>query len=154
MVSGCKTGVVLCGVHMDMCGVHRDGDLIIHDNDVDLCVLLESPSEMAVLYNRLKDALPYSVSLASPSEDRSINWIRVWCPLGFVDVYGAYDRYCTSSATLFLLAEKIYCCFSSLLVRKVVSFLREGKEKVGVCGHMRVVDEVRSIVVKHPQESG
>lgn len=79
---------------------------------MDLCVLLESPAEMTVLYSRLKNALPYSVSLASPSEDRSVKWIRVWCPLGFVDVYGAYDRCCTLSETGFSL--------SPLVVRIVV----------------------------------
>eukprot|EP00884_Botryococcus_braunii_P005380 jgi/Botrbrau1/14843/Bobra.0278s0013.1 len=73
-------------------GIYRDGDLILHDNDVDICVLLEAPEDMDGLLSGLKKALPYPVSIASPSEDPTVKWIRVWCPFGFVDVYGAYDR--------------------------------------------------------------
>ena len=59
---------------------------------MDICVHLDSPEAMPKLMEQLRESLPYSVSLSSPSEDPNVKWIRVWCPLGFVDVYGAYDR--------------------------------------------------------------
>lgn len=70
-------------------GIHRDGDLILHDNDIDLSVLNPDwPSLMA----HLQAALPqYNVKLETPSEAPDINFIRVYCALGFADIFGAVE---------------------------------------------------------------
>lgn len=71
-------------------GIHRDGDLIPHDNDVDLAVF---QPDWEVLLVSLQGALPqYSVRLVYPSENPESRFIRVYCPLGMADVFGAEDR--------------------------------------------------------------
>lgn len=76
-------------------GLHRDGDLILHDNDVDVAVL--NP-DWDALYPALHQALDelhlhtsrrYSIGWVTPSEDSACRWIRVYCLFGMMDVYGA-----------------------------------------------------------------
>lgn len=68
-------------------GIHRDGDLILHDNDIDIAVL---QPQWPVLLSTLRDALPqYSVRIVVPSDDPNTCFIRVYCPLGMADVFGA-----------------------------------------------------------------
>ena len=71
-------------------GLHRDGDLILHDNDIDLAVLAP---DWPALRAGLAAALPqYSVRVVVPSEDPSTCFIRVYCHLGMADVFGAQPR--------------------------------------------------------------
>lgn len=68
-------------------GIHRDGDLILHDNDVDIAVY--EPDWPALLH-ALRAALPqYSARIVVPSDDPTTCFIRVYCPLGMADVFGA-----------------------------------------------------------------
>ena len=75
-------------------GIYRDNDLILHDNDIDVAVLLPPPDADAdpwpALLAELRRALPqYRVRVVFPSEDPSTRFIRVYCPLGMADVFGA-----------------------------------------------------------------
>lgn len=72
-------------------GLHRDGDLILHDNDIDLAVL---DPKWDSLLPALRRHLPqkYDIKVVSPSECPSIRWVRVYCPLGMADLFGAFDR--------------------------------------------------------------
>lgn len=68
-------------------GLHRDGDLILHDNDVDIAVY---QPQWPALLRALRAALPqYTVRIVVPSDDPSTRFIRVYCPLGMADVFGA-----------------------------------------------------------------
>jgi hypothetical protein len=68
-------------------GVHRDGDLILHDNDVDIVVL---EPDWNALVHKLRNGLPqYTVRLEVPSESPHTQFCRVYCALGFVDLFGA-----------------------------------------------------------------
>ncbi|PRW20648.1 phosphate ABC transporter permease isoform A [Chlorella sorokiniana] len=68
-------------------GIHRDGELIKHDNDVDVAVW--QPDWPALLAD-LQAALPqYSMRIVVPSDDPDTSFIRVYCPLGMADVFGA-----------------------------------------------------------------
>jgi LicD family len=71
-------------------GVHRDGDLILHDNDIDLAILDPKWDE---LHSSLSTALPqYSVKLEYPTDaDGETTFLRVYCLLGFADVFGAVE---------------------------------------------------------------
>mmetsp|Transcript_29399 Transcript_29399/g.52561 ORF Transcript_29399/g.52561 Transcript_29399/m.52561 type:complete len:317 (-) Transcript_29399:450-1400(-) len=72
-------------------GLIRNGDLILHDNDVDVVVLNPDwPSLQEKLTARL--GKKYKVGAVRPSEDPSVMWLRVYCPLGMMDIYGAHDR--------------------------------------------------------------
>lgn len=67
----------------------RNGDLILHDNDIDLSVL--NP-EWVSLEAGLRKLLPkYSVAVVVPSEDPTTQFMRVYCPLGMCDLFGALD---------------------------------------------------------------
>ncbi|KAL4433766.1 hypothetical protein ABPG75_000207 [Micractinium tetrahymenae] len=68
-------------------GIHRDGDLILHDNDIDVAILNPGWPELLAA---LRAALPqYSMRIVVPSDDPSTRFIRVYCPLGMADVFGA-----------------------------------------------------------------
>ena len=68
-------------------GIHRDDDLILHDNDIDLVVLEPNWQE---LHEQLQGRLPqYGVKLEVPSEDPDSCFMRVYCTLGFADIFGA-----------------------------------------------------------------
>ncbi|KAL4427794.1 hypothetical protein ABPG75_001883 [Micractinium tetrahymenae] len=71
-------------------GVHRDGDLILTDNDIDLAV--HNPDWPSLLEG-LRSRLPpkYSLKVVTPQEEPQSSWIRVYCPLGMADLFGAYD---------------------------------------------------------------
>ncbi|PSC75064.1 hypothetical protein C2E20_1924 [Micractinium conductrix] len=71
-------------------GIHRDGDLIAHDNDIDLAVL--NP-EWHKLLAGLQRTLPskYSLRVVTPNDQPQSAWLRVYCPLGMADLFGAYD---------------------------------------------------------------
>ena len=71
-------------------GIHRDGDLILHDNDVDLAILNPDWDD---LQRHLSVALPqYSVRLEYPSDaDGDTVFLRVYCMLGFADIFGAAE---------------------------------------------------------------
>lgn len=70
-------------------GIHRDGDLILHDNDVDLAILDPNWPE---LLDHLHKALPqYCVRLEIPSEAPDVSFLRVYCALGFADLFGARE---------------------------------------------------------------
>jgi len=72
-------------------GLVRSGDLILHDNDVDVVVLdPDWPQLQEQLSARLGHK--YRVGVVRPSEDPSVMWLRVYCPLGMMDIYGAHDR--------------------------------------------------------------
>ncbi|KAL4449435.1 hypothetical protein ABPG77_007079 [Micractinium sp. CCAP 211/92] len=71
-------------------GVHRDGDLILTDNDIDLAVLNPDwPSLLEGLRSRLPTK--YSLKVVTPQCKPESSWIRVYCPLGMADLFGAYD---------------------------------------------------------------
>lgn len=71
-------------------GVYRDGDLIIHDNDVDIAVL--NP-DWPRLVTDLKKRLPqYRICLESPSDCPSTQFVRVYFRGfwgGFADIFPA-----------------------------------------------------------------
>ena len=69
-------------------GVHRDGDLILHDNDIDLAILDPNWDH---LQTHLSTSLPqYTVKLEYPSDaGGETTFLRVYCLLGFADVFGA-----------------------------------------------------------------
>lgn len=71
-------------------GIHRDGDLIPHDNDVDLAVL--NP-DWETLLEGLRRHLPrkYAPKVIT-NQDTKTSWIRVYCPLGMADLFGAFDN--------------------------------------------------------------
>lgn len=71
-------------------GVHRDGDLILHDNDIDLAIL---DPQWDQLHSHLSTSLPqYTVKLEFPSDaDGETTFLRVYCLLGFADVFGALE---------------------------------------------------------------
>jgi len=72
-------------------GLIRGGDLILHDNDVDVVVLNPNwPELQASLEKSLKGR--YRVGVVHPSEDPSVMWLRVYSLFGMMDIYGAYDR--------------------------------------------------------------
>jgi hypothetical protein len=71
-------------------GVHRDGDLILHDNDIDLAIL---DPQWDQLHCHLSTTLPqYTIKLEFPSDaDGETTFLRVYCFLGFADVFGAVE---------------------------------------------------------------
>lgn len=71
-------------------GIHRDGDLILHDNDVDLAVL---DPDWDQLQAHLSASLPqYTVRLEYPSDAVGDTvFLRVYCMLGFADIFGAEE---------------------------------------------------------------
>jgi len=71
-------------------GIHRDGDLILHDNDIDLAILNPQWDQ---IHSRLSCSLPqYTVKLEFPSDaDGQTTFLRVYCSLGFADVFGAVE---------------------------------------------------------------
>lgn len=71
-------------------GIHRDGDLILHDNDVDIAVLNPDWDQ---LQHHLSASLPqYSVRLEYPSDAVGDTvFLRVYCMLGFADIFGAAE---------------------------------------------------------------
>jgi len=68
-------------------GIHRDGDLILHDNDVDLAVL--DPDWPALLAHLQRQMPQYCVRLETPSEAPDVCFLRVYCGVCFADVFGA-----------------------------------------------------------------
>lgn len=70
-------------------GIHRDGDLILYDNDIDLAILNPNWDQ---LRDHLSQAMPnYCVRLEVPSEAPESLFLRVYCTLGFADLFGAVE---------------------------------------------------------------
>lgn len=71
-------------------GVHRDGDLILHDNDIDLVVLDPQWDSLHADLSAAPTLSQYNVRLEYPSEaEGATTFLRVYCLLGFADVFGA-----------------------------------------------------------------
>lgn len=70
-------------------GIFRDGDIIPHDNDIDFAVL--NPDWETILPELKKRLEPkYSVKVVIPKDNPDSKWLRVYCPLGMADLFGAY----------------------------------------------------------------
>lgn len=70
-------------------GIYREGDLLLTDSDIDLAVW---DADWPALEAGLRKALPgYSMARLVPSEDPSATFLRLYCPLGMADVFGARD---------------------------------------------------------------
>lgn len=71
-------------------GIFRDGDIIRHDNDIDVAVLNPCwDTLLPYLQDRLQPK-GYYVKAVHPSEDPDTTFLRVYCPLGMADVFGAH----------------------------------------------------------------
>jgi hypothetical protein len=69
-------------------GIHRDGDLILHDNDVDFACLNPNWAElMPALQRHLEPQ--YRVRIVTPEAHPESSWVRVYCPLGMIDLFTA-----------------------------------------------------------------
>ncbi|GAB4821073.1 hypothetical protein N2152v2_008119 [Parachlorella kessleri] len=73
-------------------GIHRDGDLIPYDNDIDLVILKPTSWEEVVAGLQKQLGQKYSVKVVTPSESPSTQFVRVYCPLGMADIFGACER--------------------------------------------------------------
>lgn len=70
-------------------GITRDGDLIKHDNDVDMAVLDPNwPQLFQFVQSKL--GKKYAVRIVTPIDKPESQWIRIYCPLGMCDLFGAY----------------------------------------------------------------
>lgn len=68
-------------------GIYRDGDLIPHDNDLDLVVL--DPDWDMLKAHLAKKFGESRVQFVVPSEDPNVRWLRINLSLGMV---GAFFR--------------------------------------------------------------